>query len=638
MFQFLTPWALAALSAAALPILIHFLSRRRLKRIEFSSLRFLKQLEKQQIRRIRFYQWLILLLRTFFVIFLILYLSRPVLTFFRSGDSTQNVSAVVLLDNSYSMRATPGQQDLIRISREQTQQILNSFGKDDRVLLAATQNGRLPELQFPYRLEERRAEIQTAPFSPGQLAAQIKDWLSRHPSAQTELYIIGDQRLSSPAFAPDLADSLLSLVDQAWFVRSGPEGALNNLGLDSAWIENKIFRAGRPLHLFCRLRNDFNEELTATLHLFVDDSRRAMQSLKVPAGQTIQADFRISGADSGWKRISFELEEDDLADDNRYYLNFYNQPVPDVGFILSETNSPLTILSQVFKRSGLIDLQPDAADLVISDEISVLRPEVQNAPGKGAALLLVPSRAAHRESLNRALSALPVPESFRCGELIELSAENFLTLPVNTLRSQLDLSLPAEPAIRLRKYFLWPATTGRQVSLSNDQPFFVQAGSANVFILNTALSSDWSNLAGNPGFVPLMSRLIDVLTGADQAGQPLQVVCGQSTLVPIRQEWWTKTLTFGPADQAGDPVPASAYSGQRMMRTPHIVQTGQYELKHDQEIAGLVSANLPGGEFRQPFTNLAKHGFEISYWFLILAVLMLAGEMFVLWLVEKETV
>lgn len=658
MFQFLNPYILGALAAAALPIIIHFLSRRRLKRIEFSSLRFLKKLEKQQIRRIRFYQWLILLFRTLFVIFLILYLSRPVLPTFKSGDSTQSINAAIILDNSFSMQATPGQQDLVRISREQTRHILNSFGRADRILLAATQNGRLVEQTFPFTLKAHQAEIQPASFPPQLLYQQLKDWFKSNPAAQTELYFISDQRLSGSVFSAELTDSLRALAEQAWFIRSGQPGALNNLGIDSAWIENRVFRSGRPLHLFCRIRNDYSENLTATVHLFLNDSRRAMQSLEVSPGQTALADFRISEADSGWKRVSFELEEDDLAEDNRYYLNFYARPLPRVQFVLSEDNQPLAILSQVFLRSRLIDLRPDAPELIIGDEISVLQPAVQTAMLKGAALLMIPSSTAGTETLNRCLAALPVPESFRAAELVKLAEGSFITLPVSAIQSGLDLSLPAEPAIRLRQYFQWPESAGQIIELGNSQPFLIRSG--QIFVVNTSLHDDWSNLAVNPGFVPLMSRLIDIISAADQNGPPLQIVCGQPAMLPIRPEWWPETLYFGPAAESGDPVPDAAYSGRLLMRTAPIGQAGQYELRRGEDILSLVSVNLPADELRQPLTDLAQHGFdelvwqdetglqkqlkekrqglEISYWLLILAVLMLAAEMFVLWRVEKESV
>ena len=50
---FLNPLALLGLLAAAIPILLHLLNLRKLRTIEFSTLTFLRELEKTKIRRLK---------------------------------------------------------------------------------------------------------------------------------------------------------------------------------------------------------------------------------------------------------------------------------------------------------------------------------------------------------------------------------------------------------------------------------------------------------------------------------------------------------------------------------------------------------------------------------------------------------
>ena len=57
---FLNPFVLFGLAAAAIPILIHLFNIRKLRTIEFSTLTFLKELNKNKIRRIKIRQWLLL--------------------------------------------------------------------------------------------------------------------------------------------------------------------------------------------------------------------------------------------------------------------------------------------------------------------------------------------------------------------------------------------------------------------------------------------------------------------------------------------------------------------------------------------------------------------------------------------------
>ncbi|HOX25675.1 MAG TPA: BatA domain-containing protein [Candidatus Krumholzibacteria bacterium] len=74
---FLNPALLLGLVAAAVPVIIHFLSRRRTRRVEFSDLRFLMEEEVRQARRRGVQRWLLLLLRVLAVSCLALAAARP---------------------------------------------------------------------------------------------------------------------------------------------------------------------------------------------------------------------------------------------------------------------------------------------------------------------------------------------------------------------------------------------------------------------------------------------------------------------------------------------------------------------------------------------------------------------------------
>ena len=76
---FLNPFMLFGLAAAAIPILLHLLNLRKLKTVEFSSLRFLRELQRTRMRRIRLRQWILLALRTLLILCLVLAFSRPAL-------------------------------------------------------------------------------------------------------------------------------------------------------------------------------------------------------------------------------------------------------------------------------------------------------------------------------------------------------------------------------------------------------------------------------------------------------------------------------------------------------------------------------------------------------------------------------
>ena len=87
---FLNGAFLFAALAALLPLVIHLISRRRVTTVDFSSLRFLKELERKKIRRVRLRQILLLVIRSLVLLFVALALSRPTLSGGLSGTGRES--------------------------------------------------------------------------------------------------------------------------------------------------------------------------------------------------------------------------------------------------------------------------------------------------------------------------------------------------------------------------------------------------------------------------------------------------------------------------------------------------------------------------------------------------------------------
>ncbi|MDD3642433.1 MAG: BatA and WFA domain-containing protein, partial [Candidatus Krumholzibacteria bacterium] len=103
----INPGFLFALAAAAVPLLIHLLSRRRAPDLPFSSLRFLRRSDRRSMRRVSLRRLALLAMRTAAIALVVLAFARPVV----EGRLAAAIPAgsprtvVVLLDASYSMGA-----------------------------------------------------------------------------------------------------------------------------------------------------------------------------------------------------------------------------------------------------------------------------------------------------------------------------------------------------------------------------------------------------------------------------------------------------------------------------------------------------------------------------------------------------
>jgi len=113
---FLNGLFLAAAATALLPILIHLVQRRRVEEVVFGSLRFLRKTSHRVVQRRRFEEFLLVLLRALALALLAFGFARPFFVpardahsdsalFSAEGPAGAAGAALILIDNSYSMRA-----------------------------------------------------------------------------------------------------------------------------------------------------------------------------------------------------------------------------------------------------------------------------------------------------------------------------------------------------------------------------------------------------------------------------------------------------------------------------------------------------------------------------------------------------
>ncbi|MHC4473674.1 MAG: BatA domain-containing protein, partial [Planctomycetota bacterium] len=139
MSAFLHPAMLWGLLLAAVPILIHLLSRRRYRTVRWAAMEFLRAAFKKNQKRLRIENLLLLILRTALIVLLVFALSRP----FLSGvvaetlsDRTTNYT--VILDNSYSMGLNEGVTTPFKRAVEEAKKIATTTDREDSITLYLT--------------------------------------------------------------------------------------------------------------------------------------------------------------------------------------------------------------------------------------------------------------------------------------------------------------------------------------------------------------------------------------------------------------------------------------------------------------------------------------------------------------------
>jgi hypothetical protein len=136
---FLNPAILMGLLAASIPILLHLLNLRQRRRMEFSSLMLLKQIQTSALKRFKIREWVLLAIRSLIIFFLVAAFSKPVFPSLQAGSgfSTQTkTSAMILLDVSPSMsyRDAFG-NDVFRQAKSAALRVLDYFSESDEIFI-----------------------------------------------------------------------------------------------------------------------------------------------------------------------------------------------------------------------------------------------------------------------------------------------------------------------------------------------------------------------------------------------------------------------------------------------------------------------------------------------------------------------
>ncbi len=127
-----SPLFLIGLVAVAIPIVVHLFNFRRYKKVYFSNVEFLEQLQSETRRQSNLRQLLIMAARILAIVFLVLAFAQPVIPNknnpLRSGKSDISI----FVDNSFSMDNTDGSEALLEKAKAKAREIVSAYSPTDR--------------------------------------------------------------------------------------------------------------------------------------------------------------------------------------------------------------------------------------------------------------------------------------------------------------------------------------------------------------------------------------------------------------------------------------------------------------------------------------------------------------------------
>jgi hypothetical protein len=133
---FLAPIMLAGAAAVTVPLALHFFYRARYRPLPWAPMKFLKEAIEQTSRRLKFQEWVLLLLRCLALILLAFALARPGWESAQAG-SEQAIDAVFVFDTSYSMAAKDEDKSRLDRAKEAALAIMETLPDKSSVQVVA---------------------------------------------------------------------------------------------------------------------------------------------------------------------------------------------------------------------------------------------------------------------------------------------------------------------------------------------------------------------------------------------------------------------------------------------------------------------------------------------------------------------
>ena len=302
---FLNPLFLLGTLLAAIPVLIHLWFRKRLKKISFPTLRFLKRTEARRFGWLRLRELLILAMRCLFVVFLFLGLARPQLS--RSAFSTGRLASVcIFIDDSYSMAYGENFERM----KERAVQVIGRYSKNSEFFVARL-CARSPRPSWVTKESALRSVRDTElTFRDGNIHAAVADAPLDEARYAIEYVYVGDgQAVNFTGFEGGLP------VEGPFYAILVPSGS--NAGISNVSVADPVMVPRDEYTLRVAVVNHSARVWSGTIRVSAGAYSEG-KSVQVQPRSEAECDLSVPVHDHTGK---VELLDDSLRTDNVYYFN-----------------------------------------------------------------------------------------------------------------------------------------------------------------------------------------------------------------------------------------------------------------------------------------------------------------------------
>ena len=418
--QFVYPSFLIALLAISLPIIIHLFNFKKFKKVYFTNLKFLKNVDEETKSKSRLKHLLILFTRILFITFLVLAFAQPFIPALNSKETSQNKNGnnvSIFIDNSFSMNNVGVYGQLFNTAKQYAFQIMKSNPPATKYRIITNENSenskRLLSKESALSFLSEIGESSQSK-SLQEIYTSQKDLNSENKNENTEVFILSD-------FQKDLS-GLDFLNDTTFRFHLIPLIGNNrtNVSVDSCWFETPVRKTQLPEELFFKITNRSEENLTSyPIRLTINGLQKAMINIDLSANSSTTKSFSYTISKSGIMEGEISIEDYPIAFDNKLYFSY---TIPEKSNILVVTQGNLeNAFKTLFSEDSSFNFtQKTAGNFTFSDlqqkqmvilngleEISTaLANDLKKWTKKGGKIVVFPPNNGNAKKLNEFLVLL----------------------------------------------------------------------------------------------------------------------------------------------------------------------------------------------------------------------------------------
>lgn len=514
--KFLFPHFLWALTAIAIPIIIHLFNFRRYKKVQFTNVKFLTEVQQQSKSKQNLKKLLVLLVRCLTIIFLALAFAQPYLPAAEQQKVTAGNVVSVYVDNSFSMNAEGNEGELLEAAKNKAREIAGAYGNADQFQLVT--NDFEGKHQRLVNKEEFLVFVDEVVSSPSarklsEVLARQKEVLGRVTKKNTgkSAFLVSDFQKSVADISALKTDSSL----QVYFLPLRPNKQ-SNLSIDSCWIATPYIQMNQPVLLKVRISNSGETAVeNSAVTLKINGVQKSLASFSLEGGQHSETDMVFSISQPGWNACELSLTDNPITFDDQLFFAFearQNIQVLNIrdknttGFLNKlYATDPYFVLEEQDMRQVNYGAFP-GYQLIVLNELteysSGLADELKKFTAKGGTVAIIPpATATDLGALNNLCSVLgaqpyaaAIQGKFRTERINE---KNVLYAGLME-RAEKNLELP-----NISRYYpLQNSTRSRAESLlalgnGEDIFRFYPAGKGKIYQLAIPLNTEWSDFALN---------------------------------------------------------------------------------------------------------------------------------------------